>query len=128
MEKELRFADLKHDKVEPEMFVICSTHLQGSALRFECRPLETQLQDVSETFWFCPCLKDYRWVPLGFWLKLKRFDQTVFLQILVTHRQYTRTNSNRPDILSVKFDSIRYSSPFDPKFLDICKLSKQSKY
>lgn len=66
MEKELRFADPKHDKVELEMFVRCSTHLQGSALRFECRLLETQLQDVSESFCFCPCLKDYRWVPLGF--------------------------------------------------------------
>lgn len=29
--------------------------LQGSALRFECQPLETQLQYVSETSWFCPC-------------------------------------------------------------------------
>ena len=31
-------------------------------------------------------------------------------------------------ILSVKFDSIRYLLRFDPKILDIHKVSKQSKY
>lgn len=46
------------------MFVRCS-HLQDSALRFECRPLETQMLDVSETFLFCPCFKDLEVGSLG---------------------------------------------------------------
>lgn len=46
------------------MFVRCR-HLQDSALRFGCRPLETQMLDVSETFLFCPCLEDYKVGSLG---------------------------------------------------------------
>lgn len=62
MEKELRIADPKHEEkgIKDVCFLFRCTHLQGSALRFECQPLETQLQDVSEIFWFCPCLEDLR--------------------------------------------------------------------